>query len=112
VQFHLEQAKARTQQRLREGRPKPIDIIVRNLYFPDDVDADGADPYEIAKSLTLPELRGLADDVQDYQVRLMFSHHAPESLGPGGIALEAKLASHACTSTACMFATQEHDKER
>ena len=74
MQFHLEQAKARTQQRLREGRPKPIDVIVRNLYFPDDVDADGADPYEIAKSLTLPELRGLADDVQDYQVRLMFLH--------------------------------------
>ena len=74
MQFHLEQAKARTQQRLREGRPKPIDIIVRNLYFPDDVDADGADPYEIAKSLTLPELRGLADDVQDYQVRRMLGH--------------------------------------
>lgn len=71
VQFHLEQAKARTQQRLREGRPKPIDAIVRNLYFPDDVDADAADPYEVAKSLTLPELRELADDVQDYQVRLM-----------------------------------------
>lgn len=68
MQFHLEQAKARTQQRLGEGRPKPIDVIVRNLYFPDDVDADAADPYEVAKSLTLPELLELADDVQDYQV--------------------------------------------
>lgn len=68
VQFHLEQAKARTQQRLREGRPKPIDVIVRNLYFPDDMDADAADPYEVAKSLTLPELRELTDDVQNYQV--------------------------------------------
>lgn len=65
--FHLEQAKARTQQRLREGRPKPIDVIVRNLYFPDDMDADAADPYEVAKSLALPELRELTEDVQDYQ---------------------------------------------
>jgi Conserved mid region of cactin len=85
AQFHLEQAKARTQQRLREGRPKPIDVIVRNLYFPDDVDADGADPYEIAKSLTLPELRGLADDVQDYQVHLHSNFEALSYWNLGGV---------------------------
>lgn len=68
AQFHLEQAKMRSQQRLREGRPKPIDTIVQNLYFPDDLDAEGADPYTVARELTLPELRELRADVQDYQV--------------------------------------------
>eukprot|EP00208_Stichococcus_sp_RCC1054_P002856 CAMPEP_0206140744 /NCGR_PEP_ID=MMETSP1473-20131121/10524_1 /ASSEMBLY_ACC=CAM_ASM_001109 /TAXON_ID=1461547 /ORGANISM="Stichococcus sp, Strain RCC1054" /LENGTH=711 /DNA_ID=CAMNT_0053535011 /DNA_START=336 /DNA_END=2471 /DNA_ORIENTATION=+ len=66
--FHLEQAKARTRQRLAEGRPKPVDIIVQTLYFPDEFEADAdADPYTVMRGLTLAELRELRADVEDYQ---------------------------------------------
>lgn len=46
--------------------------LVQNLYFPDDLDAEAADPYTIARELTLQELRELRADVQDYQVRRPF----------------------------------------
>lgn len=71
LQFHLEQAKTRTRQRLAEERAKPIDTIVQTLYFPDEFEADAeGDPYAVMRSLTLTELRELRDDVNDYQVRL------------------------------------------
>lgn len=68
-QFHLDQAKIRTRQRLSEGRAKPVDVIVQTLYFPDDFEAEaGADPYTVMRGLTLAELRDLRADVEDYQV--------------------------------------------
>lgn len=37
-QFHLEQAKQRTQQRLAAGRPKPIDRLAHGLFVLEDID--------------------------------------------------------------------------
>lgn len=37
-QFHLEQAKMRTQQRLASGRPKAIDKLAHALFMLDDVE--------------------------------------------------------------------------
>ena len=38
LQFHLEQAKQRTQQRLAAGRPKPIDRLAHGLFVLEDID--------------------------------------------------------------------------
>lgn len=42
LQFHLEQAKAKSQQRLGEGRPKPIDRLAHTIFL-----MEGADPQEV-----------------------------------------------------------------
>ncbi len=74
----------RTQQRLAEGRAKPIDTIVQNLYFPDDLDAEAADPYSITRELTLPQLQELRRDVQNYQASRLLSKIEAEPCVLGG----------------------------
>ena len=95
LQFHLEQAKMRTRQRLSEGRAKPVDVIVQTLYFPDDFEAEaGADPYTVMRGLTLAELRDLRADVEDYQVARDSLLPPNEQPDPTPFRMEAELLTH------------------
>lgn len=71
-EFHLEQAKAKSQQRLGEGRPKPIDRLAHTIFL-----MEGADPQEeptsLISGLSLRQLKDLRDDVANFQE--MDKHH-------------------------------------
>lgn len=76
AQFHLENAKARAQQRMREGRAKPIDQLVVNLFLMEEFDAAMATPYSIFMGLSLQEVEELCDDIKGMQVcMLAFEGH-------------------------------------
>ena len=68
AQFHLENAKKRAQQRLREGRAKPVDVLAANLFLMEEFDADLAAPYSVFVGLSLPEVEELRDDIKGFQV--------------------------------------------
>jgi Conserved mid region of cactin len=75
AQFHLDQARMRTQQRLQEGRAKPIDIVAKNLFVGGEIDVDVDEPYTVFNGLTLHEVQELVEDIQTYQAcRRLCSH--------------------------------------
>ncbi|KAK9837652.1 hypothetical protein WJX74_002230 [Apatococcus lobatus] len=65
--FHLEQARERSERRLREGRPKPIDLVAHNLASNADADIDVPEPYEVFEGLALVDVRELHEDIQLFQ---------------------------------------------
>ena len=70
LQFHLDNAKERSLQRLKEQRPKPIDFIVRDLLLGDSIPPGTDPPYQIFQDLNLAEVHALREDILEYQVRL------------------------------------------
>ncbi len=64
--FHLKQAKERAEIRLREGRPKPIDILSKNMEVDLAYDFDLRQPYEILLGLSEAQLQELSNDVDMY----------------------------------------------
>ena len=65
--FHLNQAKQRTEIRLREGRAKPIDLVARYVHTsPEDMDASMHEPYMIFNGLSLSDLEDLHADINVY----------------------------------------------
>lgn len=68
-QFHLETAKKRAQQRMREGRAKPIDALAINLFLMEEFDVNMTAPYSVFIGLALDEVEELCDDIKGYQVR-------------------------------------------
>ncbi len=71
AQFHLENAKKRAQQRLREGRAKPIDVLAANLHLMEEFDVNVTTPYSVFAGISLSECRELADDIKGYQARAL-----------------------------------------
>lgn len=67
--FHREQAKLRSEIRLRENRAKPIDILAKNLELSDEFDVEMNEPYKIFRGLSLLDLEDLMKDIQ---VRISF----------------------------------------
>ncbi|KAL6063742.1 Cactin [Balamuthia mandrillaris] len=65
-QFHLEQARIRSEIRIREGRPKPIDILYKNLNMDADFEFEMEEPYKLFANLTLPDLQELQKDIAMY----------------------------------------------
>ena len=73
-QFHLDQAKARAEIRLREGRGRPIDLLSRNLHADPRDEEDGPGPrfdhsvrpLEMFENLTLGEMEELRSDLDAY----------------------------------------------
>ena len=73
-QFHLDQAKARAEIRLREGRGRPIDLLSRNLHADPRDEGDGPGPrfdhsvrpLEMFENLTLGEMEELRSDLDAY----------------------------------------------
>jgi hypothetical protein len=49
MQFHFDQSKVRSEIRLREGRTKPIDVLLKNLSFSDEFDVELNEPYLVFK---------------------------------------------------------------
>uniref|UniRef100_A0A804PGT3 Splicing factor cactin central domain-containing protein n=1 Tax=Zea mays TaxID=4577 RepID=A0A804PGT3_MAIZE len=49
--FHFDQSKVKSEIRLREGRTKPIDVLLKNLNFSDEFDIELNDPYLVFKLL-------------------------------------------------------------
>lgn len=65
--FNLEQAKRRSEIRIQEGRPKPIDILYKNLNMDVlDLDIELNEPYKIFSDLSLRELEELRKDILMY----------------------------------------------
>ncbi len=69
VQFHLDMARQRAEQRLREGRAKPIDVLAANLFLSAEFDPSVSAPYAVFEGLQLGDVRDLADDVRGMQAR-------------------------------------------
>jgi hypothetical protein len=82
-EFHLKQAKLRTDIRLKEGRAKPIDLIAKNLKLLDDeadnqeshedailsvkdIDIELREPYLIFEGLSLKDLEELKVDIKTH----------------------------------------------
>ena len=66
--FLVMQARERSERRLREGRPKPIDLVAHNLAENADADVDVPEPYEVFEGLALVDVRELHEDIQLFQV--------------------------------------------
>lgn len=69
MQFHLEQAKQRATNRLREQRPKAIDLLARTVHLAEEFGIDAEPPYALFDRLTLTEIRELARGIQDFKAR-------------------------------------------
>ena len=68
AQFHLENAKARSLHRIKEGRAKPIDFLVRDLLLGDSLEIGLAAPYEAFRNLKLSDVQTLKEDLLEFQV--------------------------------------------
>lgn len=67
-EFHLEQAKMRAKQRIRDGRPHPIDILTANLHLAEEFDVGADEPYKAFNGLSLQEVQELHASVMSMQV--------------------------------------------
>uniref|UniRef100_A0A0E0KKA3 Splicing factor Cactin n=1 Tax=Oryza punctata TaxID=4537 RepID=A0A0E0KKA3_ORYPU len=63
-EFHFDQSKVRSEIRLREGRTKPIDVLLKNLNFSEEFDVELNEPYLVFKGLTVKEMEELRDDIK------------------------------------------------
>ena len=73
MQFHLENAKARARHRLKEGRAKPVDFLVRDLMLGSEFEVGSEPPYSIFQGLTLSDATELEEDIMEYQARSSFA---------------------------------------
>lgn len=64
--FHLRQAKERAEIRLNEGRPKPIDILYKNMEVDLKYAFEIRPPHEILNGLDLTQLQELESDIDMY----------------------------------------------
>lgn len=71
-QFHLENAKARASQRLREGREKPIDLLARDILLGDSLPVGPDPPYKIFDAMPLSEVRDIREEILEYQANSGF----------------------------------------
>ncbi|KAH3732839.1 Cactin protein [Pelomyxa schiedti] len=62
-QFHLQQALVRSETRIRQGRPKPIDALYMNLSLHPDFEFNMNEPHTMFEGLPLHELRDLRNDI-------------------------------------------------
>ncbi len=62
-------ARQRAEQRLREGRAKPVDVLAANLFLSAEFDPSVTAPYAVFDGLQLNDVRDLADDIRGMQAR-------------------------------------------
>ncbi|KAK7580577.1 hypothetical protein V9T40_001206 [Parthenolecanium corni] len=66
-QFHLEQARLRSQIRIQDGRAKPIDLLAKYISSEEDVDAiEMHEPYTYLNGLSMKDLEDLVEDIKVY----------------------------------------------
>ena len=75
-QYHFENMKLKAQQRIREGRPEPVDPLAVNLFLMPEFDASISAPHAIFIGLTLSEVEDVREDIMTWQVsRQRLSSH-------------------------------------
>ena len=70
TQFHFENMKLKAQQRIKEGRPQPVDPLAVNLFLMPEFDASISAPHAIFIGLTLSEVEDVREDILTWQVCL------------------------------------------
>ncbi|WMV52184.1 hypothetical protein MTR67_045569 [Solanum verrucosum] len=63
-EFHFDQSKVRTEIRLRQGRVKPIDVLIKQLEPSGDFDVEIDEPYVVFKGLAIKEMEELQEDIK------------------------------------------------
>ncbi|XP_049400882.1 cactin [Solanum stenotomum] len=63
-EFHFDQSKVRTEIRLRQGRIKPIDVLIKQLEPSGDFDVEIDEPYVVFKGLAIKEMEELQEDIK------------------------------------------------
>ncbi|CAN4092594.1 unnamed protein product [Withania somnifera] len=63
-EFHFDQSKVRTEIRLRQGRVKPIDILIKQLEPSGEFDVEIDEPYVVFKGLGIKEMEELQEDIK------------------------------------------------
>lgn len=66
AQFHLQQAVQRSQQRLRDGRPRPIDALVKTLHLGDEFSIEAEEPYHMFAGMLLREMAQVREDMDEF----------------------------------------------
>lgn len=74
MQFHFENMKRKAQQRIKEGRPEPVDPLAVNLFLMPEFDASVSAPHAIFIGLTLSEVEDVREDIMTWQVGHWCSH--------------------------------------
>jgi hypothetical protein len=65
--FHLQQAKLRSDIRIKDGRAKPIDLLARYISAEDDdLAIEMHEPYTYLNGLTIQDLEDLLEDIKVY----------------------------------------------
>lgn len=70
MQFHFENMKLKAQQRIKEGRPQPVDPLAVNLFLMPEFDASISAPHAIFIGLTLADVEDVCEDILTWQVRI------------------------------------------
>ncbi|KAJ8533896.1 hypothetical protein K7X08_007220 [Anisodus acutangulus] len=63
-EFHFDQSKVRTEIRLKQGRVKPIDVLIKQLEPNGEFDVEINEPYVVFKGLGIKELEELQEDIK------------------------------------------------
>lgn len=67
-QFHLEQARLRSQIRIQDGRAKPIDLLAKYIGAEDKVDElEMYEPYTYLRGLQIKDLEDVIEDIKVYK---------------------------------------------
>ncbi|GAM20619.1 hypothetical protein SAMD00019534_037940 [Acytostelium subglobosum LB1] len=66
-EFHLQQAQLRSEKRLEEGRPKPIDLLYRALKMDTKSHYEQSDPSQMFKRMDIGELESLGDNIGEFE---------------------------------------------
>ena len=74
MQFHFENMKRKAQQRIKEGRPEPVDPLAVNLFLMPEFDASVSAPHAIFIGLTLSEVEDVREDIMTWQVGHWYFH--------------------------------------
>ncbi|XP_059296461.1 splicing factor Cactin-like [Lycium ferocissimum] len=63
-EFHFDQSKVRTEIRLKQGRVKPIDVLIKQLEPNGEFDVEIEEPYVVFKGLGIKEMEELKEDIK------------------------------------------------
>eukprot|EP01133_Synstelium_polycarpum_P013668 gene13668-16096_t len=66
-EFHLDQACRKSEKRLSEGRPKPIDLLYRCLHMNTKYHYESADPSQLFRVLDKTALEDLDEEIRDFE---------------------------------------------
>jgi hypothetical protein len=65
-EFHLEQARSRSMQRLADGRPKPVDKLAHTIFLMEGETQE--EPTSLIAALSLRQVKELVEDIKQFVV--------------------------------------------